>query len=241
MISFSGKKRLFGEEAFAQIASESTIGLINLLVGRSLSDAQAHSSSLHRKIHLLEDSQGRLMAEIKRANDDDEPTRFHITSLLAMYLAHLNEQITTPSNPSPIFCFALYPQFTPRVARAYRDACAIAGIDTSRVRLVDSANALVTTYARKVNALGGPRALSLCNQMVMLVDMGHVQTTVCIVMFPDTQNTQTPNSSTTEAVLEMPRLLAVTHDHNLGAHDFDNRIFDHFASACLLNHSTKVN
>jgi molecular chaperone DnaK (HSP70) len=219
---------LFGEEAFAQVASESTVGLLNVLVGRTIDEVHSLTSChcLHRKIHVLVDEQGRLLVDVQRSNGDPAPLRLHVTSLLAMYLSHIHAQLVAAVRPAQaLVCFALYPHHSPRVARAYHDACAIAGIPLENVRLVDASDALVTTYARKVSGLGGAEALGLVGRPVVLVDMGHVQTTVVVVAL-DAQS--------------VPTKLAVAHDHDLGAFHFDLQLFHHFAGICLSKHSTPV-
>lgn len=226
LISFNGKKRLFGEEAFAQISADSTIPLINLMAGRTLDEINTLACFSHRKIHVVSDEQGRLVAEVKKSSDE-EPKKFHVTMLLAMYLAHLNEQIASTVSPDAVFCFPLYPNYTSNIARAYFDAAAIAGIPKERVFVGDSADALVATYARKITGLGGAEKVGLLGKRALIVDMGHIQTTVVIVEFGNDNDAP-------------PKKVAVAHDNNLGSYQFDLQLFHHFANVCLSNHATKV-
>lgn len=217
---------MFGEEAFAQISADSTIPLINLMAGKTLEEINSLSCFSNRKIHIASDDQGRLLAEIKKSSDE-EPKKFHVTMLLAMYLAHLNDQISATVSPESVFCFPLYPNYTSNVARAYLDAAAIAGISKERVFIGDAADALVATYARKITGLGGAEKVGLLGKRTLIVDMGHIQTTVVIVEF----------GSDNDAA---PKKVAVSHDNNLGSYQFDLQLFDHFANVCLAKHATKV-
>jgi hypothetical protein len=48
---------------------------------------------------------------------------------------------------------ALPPHFNTNIKRSYIEACYIAGLQSTQYQLVDSADALLATYSRKVTAL----------------------------------------------------------------------------------------
>ena len=64
LVSFADKNRLFGEEASAQLSSDATIGLLNLMVGRSINEINTMPCFSHKKLPISSDSQGRLVANI---------------------------------------------------------------------------------------------------------------------------------------------------------------------------------
>jgi hypothetical protein len=157
MVSFAGKKRLFGEEALAQASSESTFALLNLLAGQSVDQIRALKTLNGRKLPLSQDSLGRTSLEVTFNN---QPETVYVTSLLGMFIAHLSEQIER-AVPSATYCFALPPQSPKNVERAYKEASLIAGIESTRVFLADTADCLVAAYARKVAGIGGPEKANL--------------------------------------------------------------------------------
>lgn len=225
LISLSGKKRLFGEEAFAQLSAEGTIALLNLMVGRNIDEINTLSCFSHRKIVVESDEQGRLVANVPRSEGN---VKFHVTSLLGMYLAHLNQQISSAYGHQTAFCFPLYPNYSTNAVRAYKEACEIAGIAGERVFTFDAADCLVATYARKIHGLGGAEQVGLIGKKVLLLDMGHIQTTCVIVEFPS------------EGEDLQVKKVSVAHDNNLGAYHFDLQLFHHFAKHCEEKYKTKI-
>lgn len=226
MVSFAGKKRLFGEEALAQASSESTIALLNLLTGRNVAEISALNSFNGRKLQLSDDEAGRTSIEV---NFNDKVEKFPVTSLLGMFVAHLSEQIDRSASPTATYCLVLPPNFTKTTERAYREACVIGGIEESRLFTADAADCLVAAYARKVDGLGGPEQINLLGKTVLLLDVGHVQSTAVVVQYPQ----DAPSG-------QGPIKLAVQHDAELGAYHFDLRLFDHFNDICLKKHGSKV-
>lgn len=224
MVSFAGKKRLFGEEALAQASSESTIALVNLLVGRSYEELQSLSTLSGRKLNFSKDDAGRVFVEITFR---DETEKFPLSGILGMFLSHVSGPINDVAHPEATYCFALPPNYSKALEKSYREACAVAGIAESRVFIADGADCLVAAYARKVAGLGGPDKANLQNKKVLLLDMGHAQTTAVVVQYDaDTESG--------------PRKLAVQFDGELGAYHFDLKLFDHFNDICSKKHGSKV-
>lgn len=58
--------------------------------------------------------------------------------------------------------------------------------------------------------------------------MGHNQTTVIVVQFPQDKE-------------QAPTKLFVAYDENLGAYNFDLELFAHFAQICETKYKTTVN
>lgn len=224
MVSFAGKKRLFGEEALAQASSESTIALVNLLVGRTYEELQNLSTMNGRKLKFTKDDAGRVSVDITFR---DQTETLPLSGILGMFLSHIGGPIAEVSHPTATYCFALSPNYSTALEKAYRDACAVAGIDESRVFIADAADCLVAAYARKVTGLGGPEKINLLNKKILLLDMGHAQTTAVVVQY----------DADSEAG---PRKLAVQYDGELGAYHFDLKLFDHFNEVCAKKHGSKV-
>ena len=91
LISFDGRERFCGEEAYTHIAGESTIPMINnLIIGTSLSDIQQCNSFKHRKAIVSEDDLRRLQVEIKY---NGVKQHIYVTSILAIYIGQLWKRI----------------------------------------------------------------------------------------------------------------------------------------------------
>jgi hypothetical protein len=91
LISFDGRERFCGEEAYTHISGEFTIPMINnLIIGTSLSDIQQCNSFKHRKAIVSEDNLKRLQVEIKY---NGVKQQIYVTSILAIYIGQLWKRI----------------------------------------------------------------------------------------------------------------------------------------------------
>jgi heat shock protein 4 len=224
LVSFAGKHRLFGEEALAQISADSTIPLLNLMVGRELSEIQSMPCFVHSKLNISSDKENRLITSVNFQENEED---LHVTSLFGMLLRHLYEEVHKAYGNNAVVCFPLHPNASNSVARAYKEAAQIAGLEENKIFLADSSDCLVATYARKITGLGGAEKCNLIGKNVILIDMGHTETTVVAVRYNDKEST-------------LPQKLGVAFDENLGAYHFDLKLFEHFAHICEVKHKVKI-
>lgn len=156
LLAFDGKERLCGEQAFAHVAGESTITMINSLLGKTLAELnQTDTTSMkHRKVAISEDESGRLTAEVSYG---EGKKKLHITALMGMFLAQLKKRIHEETqDASEVFIsLALPPNHkkNPSIERAYKEASTIAGIDMAKLFVADATDCLVATYTRKIAGL----------------------------------------------------------------------------------------
>jgi len=225
LISFFGKTRLCGEEASAQASGDSAIPMINLLAGKTLNDTVQSKIFIHQKCRLLSDSNDNLCAEVTYCENKEV---IPITALLGMFIAKLWERITAVNGPEVLLSFALTPNYLPSTARAYIEACEIAGVDTSKVSLVDASDCLVSTYERKIAGLRAPERALIEGKNVVLIDMGHTQTTIVVVKVGALDSTTATQK------------LSVAFDEHLGSFYFDLNLFEHFSKICETKTGSKV-
>jgi len=221
LVAFYGRSRLVGEEAQPQIGGDGAVPMLNALLGRSVDDLQASVVTPHRKVPFHADADGRLCATVEYCN---EKKTLHATALVGMFLAKTAARVYdvyAQQKDALHFTFALPPDHKPAAARALKEACSIAGIDLSRVAVVDAADGLVAAYARKLSALKGPEKANVEGKKVLLVEMGHTQSTAVVVDV----------GSFVEGS-EGPKKAAHAHDGELGALHFDLQLFAHFAGIC---------
>lgn len=115
-----------------------------------------------------------------------------------------------------------------QVCRAYFDACIVAGIDASKVFVVDSSEAIVSAYVRKLSAIRGNERSALDHKLVALLEVGHIQSSVTIVRIE-------PVGSSSPVMK-----LSTASDPNLGCIHFDFKLFDHLSKICQSKHSTSI-
>ena len=138
------------------MAGESTVTMINVLLGKRLSELNVTdpTSMKHRKVAIEEDESGRLTAEVAYG---DAKKKLHVTALMGMFLAQLKKRLgeETKEAEEVIISLALPPNHAkdPSVERAYREASTIAGIVASNLFVADATDCLVATYTRKIAGL----------------------------------------------------------------------------------------
>jgi len=142
-----------------------------------------------------------------------------ITRILAMFISYLHQRVVTVLGTADFhLSFSLPPSFKQSTRDAFVDATSIAGIDVSKVQVFDASDCLVTTYGRKLMGLIPTVQASLAEKIVLLIDMGHTQSTVIVCKI----------DSTPENVL-IPRKLSVAYDGRLGSYSFDLMLWEYFA------------
>ncbi|KAJ1429030.1 Hsp70 protein-domain-containing protein [Ochromonadaceae sp. CCMP2298] len=209
VVAFNGQERLTGEEAVPLMAGESTVPSLGLLMGRSMAEAQASVEGAFRRVQMDADSEGRLLATVTYAG---EVKHIHATALMGMFLAAQAARVEEVHGPDAVLALALPPNYHPSVQRAYDEACRIAGIPAERVFYADAVDCLVAAYARKIGGLAAAERAHLEGRRVLLLDVGHAQTTAVLVLV-DTG------------------VVCVGSRHEaLGALSFDAQLFEHLAA-----------
>ena len=222
LVAFFGRTRLVGEGAAPQISGDATIPMLNTLLGRNEEDVKKNDFSRHRKVAIRSDDGGRLVADVQYC---DDTKTMHVTSLLGMFLSKEIERVKEVyPQPDLRMAFAVPPNSTPSTKRAILEACTIAGMDLSTVSIVDAADGLVAAYTRKLAALKGNDRTNLESKRVLLVEMGHTQSTVVVADIGAFDSNPSVGPSVQKVVVE--------HDCDLGALHFDLKLFDHFAVIC---------
>jgi len=126
--------------------------------------------------------------------------------------------------------------------RAVREACIIAGVtpipqneeelskelknSSNQVVILDSAECLARAYARKLSALKGTEASQLEGRLVLLVEMGHIHTTIVIVR---------PNSD-----LQSVKIERVLHSSHVGSFQFDCAIYENLKNSIEQKHHCNI-
>ena len=101
-----------------QISGDSTVPMINQLLGKTFPEVKSSAFNSHRKATITADAGGRLSAEISY---NDETSSKHITSLLGMFLAKTVSRITDVYGPNVNLSFAMQPDCNSSVPRAIRE------------------------------------------------------------------------------------------------------------------------
>jgi len=238
LVSFVGRSRLVGEEAAVQANAESMIRHLNLLLEQdSIETLQKSPLSTHRAAKLDTDAGNRIVATITY---NDDCMDVSVTSLLGMFLAHQDRRICSVypaegGKAKPGLSFVLPPTATAVAATTIRQACCIAGIDLSRVSTVNKAECLNIAYTRKVHGLTPAERSLLENKSVVVIEMGHTQTTAILLKVGSLDPKTTPLFSAAG-----PTVINTAYDAELGALHFDIEIFKHFASICKAKHQVDV-
>jgi len=222
LIAFDGRERVSGEQAQAHSAGESTVTMVNDLMGKTMEEICSTTAATvfkHRRVPITQDVGGRLLAEV---NYNGGPRKFFTTALMGLFLHQLHKHVTSVNGNDTSLAFALYPNYPPVTKRAYQDACVIAGIPPEKVVMVDMADAMIATYAWKIGHLDPEERQYLEGRHVLLVDMGHTQTTVVLVKVSNV-------SQRGEDILV--EKVGVGYDDALGAHHFDAQLFDFLSSS----------
>jgi|TARA_B110000090_G_C13045549_1_gene317417 hypothetical protein len=112
--------------------------------------------------------------------------------------------------------------------RSIKQACQVAGVDLSRVCTVDKLECLKVAYTRKVHGLLKDEQKFLENKKVVLIEMGHTQTTAMLLQTGSLDPKLTPLFHA-----DGPTIAKSAFDQELGALHFDLCIFEHFAQVSL--------
>lgn len=221
--------------------SDNLIPFISELFGRSLEDITSFDFYNHTKLQ-LQNIENNLNIKIRY---NGEEKLISTTAILAIFINQLVLEISsTYSSESklPTFAFPLPHGYTPNMERAVREACIIAGVtpipqneeelskelknSSNQVVILDSAECLARAYARKLSALKGTEASQLEGRLVLLVEMGHIHTTIVIVR---------PNSD-----LQSVKIERVLHSSHVGSFQFDCAIYENLKNSIEQKHHCNV-
>jgi len=224
LISFSGRNRLIGEEALPRILDDSTIPMFNNLLGKGLSQTSSSPFFSHKTAMFSEENE-----KLTLATTYCEKKSLFSTAVAGMFFAKQWERIVTVCGSDVKVALSVPHGASESTRRAHKEAAVIGGIPAESISIVDSSDALVTAYARKFSALRGADQTNLENKHIVLVDVGHTQTTTVLVV------TQVNEDKTTSV-----KKVAVANSDELGAYHFDLNLFAHFASVCQTRTGTQV-
>jgi hypothetical protein len=161
LVSFTNARRVYSEEAFAQITAEYTLPLLSMMIGKTLEQIQLMTWSKHLRVPVRADEQGRLYLTINHNMELNTVTsndhKIYVTALLAMYIASIHNQVLSIPSTCHVtkYCFSMHTTSDLQLLELHQ-ACLIAGISTDNITIVSSIQCLVATYARKISGLGGP-------------------------------------------------------------------------------------
>lgn len=221
--------------------SDNLIPFISELFGKSFEEISTTDFYPHTKLQLQNIENNILNLKIKY---NGEEKLMSTTAILAIFISQLVLEISSTYSEDeklPTFAFPLPHGYTPNMERAIREACIIAGVipvpeneeslnelknSSNQVVILDSAECLARAYARKLSALKGTESSQLEGRLVLLVEMGHVHTTIVIVR---------PNSDLQSVVTEK-----VLHSSHVGSFQFDCAIYEHLKNSIEQKHHCNV-
>ncbi|CAB9507293.1 70 kDa protein [Seminavis robusta] len=211
-VSFSGKLRHMGETA-NQKGSNCIIHLNRLLSLKEKDD-------LLSNFYTFQTQQTDNDTTVVTVDyNGDSNTQFSASAVLAMLLGKIRLSVLgtlqrMQSDATDVqYMLSISPDNTTTSREQLLDAAFAAGLDA---RIVESPMAYASAYQRKF-----PQA----NKTVLMIDMGHAQTSVSVVQF-GTKEEQAEDKSTKPSF----QVLAAKSHSSLGAASVDVRLWHHFQS-----------
>ncbi|XP_024357147.1 heat shock 70 kDa protein 14 [Physcomitrium patens] len=207
VVSFGEKQRFVGVAgaASALMNPRNTISQIKRMIGRSFSDPE-----LQKDLHLFpftvtEGPDGSPLINVQYLG---EPRQFTPTQVLGMLLSNLKSIAEKNLGTSVVDCVIGVPvYFTELQRRAYLDAAQVAGLHP--LRLMHETTATALAYGIYKTDLSDTEPIN-----VVFVDVGHASMQVCIAAFKKGQL----------------KILSHEFERSLGGRDFDEVLFNHFAT-----------
>ncbi|KAK8594440.1 hypothetical protein V6N13_015362 [Hibiscus sabdariffa] len=207
VVSFGDKQRFMGSAGAASLTMNprSTILQVKRLIGRKFNEPGLEKELKLFPFETLESPDGGVLIRLQFMGEVHE---FTPVQILGMLLSHL-KQIAEKNLEMPVSdCVIGSPSyFTDLQRRAYLDAAVIAGLRP--LRLLHDCTATALGYGIYKNDLSNSGPV-----YTVFVDIGHCDTQVCV------------------ASLEAGQMKIISHafDRSLGGRDFDEVLFNHFAS-----------
>ncbi|KAK9681562.1 hypothetical protein RND81_10G011100 [Saponaria officinalis] len=207
VVSFGEKQRFLGSAgaACATMNPKSTISQVKRLIGRNFDHPNVQNDLKMLPFETSKASNGGILIHLQYLS---ERQTFTPVEILAMIFTHL-KQTAEKSLEVPVSdCVMGIPcYFTVLQRRLYLDAAKIAGLRPLRLLPDCTATALGYGIYRTDNPSSDP-------SRVVFVDVGHSDTQVAVVSFES----------------GYMKILCHAFDCNLGARDFDEVLFRHFAA-----------
>ncbi|KAL9236619.1 hypothetical protein vseg_011264 [Gypsophila vaccaria] len=207
VVSFGEKQRFLGSAgaACATMNPKSTISQVKRLIGRNYDHPNVQNDLKLLPFETSKASNGGILIHLQYLN---EKQTFTPVQILAMIFTHL-KQTAKKSLEIPVSdCVMGIPcYFTDLQRRLYLDAAKIAGLRP--LRLIPDCTATALGYG--IYRTDSPSSDPSC---VVFVDVGHSDTQVAVVSFES----------------GYMKMLSHAFDCNLGARDFDEVLFRHFAA-----------
>lgn len=210
-MAFSGESRSIGESAVSSVVQnyKNTVTEVKRLLGRAYDDPEVQRQLKRSFFEIVKEQDGRTGIRVQYGPEGEKRV-FSPEAIVAMILTNLGETASSEYGSTVKDCVISIPAyFTDPQRRAMRDAAKIAGLNALR---------LFHEHAAAALSYGLYRTAELPENdpyKVAIVDIGHSATTVSIVGFLKTKLT----------------VYSVAFDSNLGGRDFDDVLFDHFASS----------
>ncbi|KZV40816.1 heat shock 70 kDa protein 15-like [Dorcoceras hygrometricum] len=207
IVCFGDKQRFLGTAgaASSMMNPKNTISQIKRLVGRQFSDPELQRDLKSLPFSVTEGPDG---YPLIHAHYLDELRTFTPTQVLGMVFSNLKSIAERNLNAAVVDCCIGIPvYFTDLQRRAVIDAATIAGLHP--LRLIHETTSTALAYGIYKTDLPENEPLN-----VAFVDVGHASMQVCIASFKKGQL----------------KILAHSFDRSLGGRDFDEVLFQHFAS-----------
>ncbi|MBA0778967.1 hypothetical protein Gotri_003252 [Gossypium trilobum] len=206
-VSFGEKQRFIGSAgaASATMNPRSTILQVKRLIGRKFNEPGLEKELKLFPFETFESPDGGILIRLQFMGEVHE---FTPVQILGMLLSHL-KQIAEKNLEMPVSeCVIGIPSyFTDLQRRAYLDAAAIAGLKP--LRLLHDCTATALGYGIYKTDISNSSPV-----YTVFVDIGHCDTQICIALFETGQM----------------KIISHAFDCSLGGRDFDEVLFNHFAS-----------
>ncbi|KAK8330590.1 hypothetical protein V6Z11_A10G015500 [Gossypium hirsutum] len=206
-VSFGEKQRFIGSAgaASATMNPRSTILQVKRLIGRKFNEPGLEKELKLFPFETFESPDGGILIRLQFMGEVHEFTPIQI---LGMLLSHL-KQIAEKNLEMPVSeCVIGIPSYsTDLQRRAYLDAATIAGLKP--LRLLHDCTATALGYGIYKTDISNSSPV-----YTVFVDIGHCDTQICIALFETGQM----------------KIISHAFDCSLGGRDFDEVLFNHFAS-----------
>ncbi|XVF87725.1 hypothetical protein PTKIN_Ptkin18bG0143700 [Pterospermum kingtungense] len=218
VVSFGEKQRFMGSAgaASATMHPKSTIVQVKRLIGRKFNEPDLETELKLFPFETFEGPDGGILIRLQFMGETHE---FSPVQILGMLLSHLKQIAEKNLEVSVSDCVIGIPSyFTDLQRRAYLDAAVIAGLKPLRLLHDCTATALGYGIYKADFSDSGP-------VYTVFVDIGHCDTQVCVALFENGQM----------------KIISHAFDRNLGGRDFDEVLFNHFASQFKEQYNIDVN
>ncbi|XWS15583.1 hypothetical protein CRYUN_Cryun34aG0013200 [Craigia yunnanensis] len=207
VVSFGEKQRFMGSAgaASATMNPKSTILQVKRLIGRKFNEPGLEEELKLFPFETFEGPDGGILIRLQFMGEAHEFTPVQILGMLLSHLKQIAEKNLEMSVSDCVIAIPSY--FTDLQRRAYLDAAVIAGLKPLRLLHDCTATALGYGIYKADISVSGPI-------YTVFVDIGHCDTQVCVASFETGQM----------------KIICHAFDRSLGGRDFDEVLFNYFAS-----------